>query len=108
MGGIAVASESTSADGRRRVLVINDDPAILEVFRALLEDEGYAVILDTLRTGNLQAQYARLVEELPDAVVLDFSTSSCSASSPPPVPALEPWNASTAYQRPTTSPDPTM
>ena len=64
-------TKKPAGDGKR-VLVINDDPAILDVFRALLEDEGYEVVLDTLRTGHLQAQYARLQEKRPDAVVLDF------------------------------------
>ena len=72
MGCTAVARTKTSGSDAKRVLVINDDPAILEVFRALLEDEGYEVVLDTLRTGHLQTQYARLVEERPDVVVLDF------------------------------------
>ena len=67
-----MAQETTSNDKPKRVLVINDDPAILAVFRALLEDEGYEVSLDTLRTGHLDSQYSRLVEERPDVVVLDF------------------------------------
>ena len=72
MGRTAVAPTKKPAGDGKRVLVINDDPAILDVFRALLEDEGYEVVLDTLRTGHLQAQYARLQEKRPDAVVLDF------------------------------------
>jgi len=54
------------------VLVINDDPAILDVFRELLEEEGYEALLDTMRTGNLDAQYDRVVAERPDVIVLDF------------------------------------
>ena len=57
---------------RKRVLVINDDPAILDVFRELLEEEGYEALLDTMRTGNLDAQYDRVVAERPDVIVLDF------------------------------------
>ena len=72
MGKSTVAPTKKPATDGKRVLVINDDPAILEVFRALLEDEGYEVVLDTLRTGHLQAQYARLQAERPDVVVLDF------------------------------------
>ena len=69
MSGI---EEAQTVTRRTRVLVINDDPAILEVFRALLEDEGYEAVLDTLRTGNMDQQYDRLVSVRPDAVVLDF------------------------------------
>ena len=72
MGRTTVAPTKKAAGDGKRVLVVNDDPAILEVFRALLEDEGYEVVLDTLRTGHLQAQYARLQAERPDVVVLDF------------------------------------
>jgi len=72
IGRTAVVEETTAASDRKRVLVVNDDQAILEVFQALLEDEGYEVILDTLRTGNLNAQYTRLVDERPDVVVLDL------------------------------------
>lgn len=57
---------------RKRVLVVNDDPAILDVFRELLEEEGFDPILETLRTGSLQALYDRIVAERPDVVVLDF------------------------------------
>ena len=51
---------------------MNDDPAILDVFRALLEEEGYRPVLDTLRSGNMDVQYQRLLDVRPDAVVLDF------------------------------------
>jgi len=64
--------EGPTTTARKRVLVINDDPAILDVFRELLEEEGYEALLDTMRTGNLDAQYDRVVEERPDVVVLDF------------------------------------
>ena len=65
-------SPATTDTAPKRILVINDDPAILDVFRELLEEEGYEVVLDTLRTGNLDEQYRRILVERPDAVVLDF------------------------------------
>lgn len=71
-GAVIVSEEGLTTTVRKRVLVINDDPAILDVFRELLQEEGYEAILDTLRTGNLDAQYDRLVAERPDVIVLDF------------------------------------
>lgn len=67
-----MTTETTFGVARKRVLVINDDPAILAVFRELLQEEGYEALLDTFRSGNMDVQYDRLVEERPDVVVLDF------------------------------------
>lgn len=51
-----------------RILVINDSQDMLEAFRLLLEEEGYAVTLAAIAPESAQA-----VEELhPDVVVLDL------------------------------------
>lgn len=54
-------------DARRHVLVMNDDQAIVDVLRELLEDEGYRVsasiyLLDLAKVRDLA----------PDAMVLDI------------------------------------
>ena len=58
-------------DGRKHVLVINDTPEILSLFRDLLGEEGYRV-----STDNFDAPYDqvhRSVRDLrPDLVILDF------------------------------------
>jgi len=62
---------SQTTNQNKHVLVINDDPAILELFDELLTEEGYTVTLD-----NFQRQTADLlgvIRELqPDLVVMDF------------------------------------
>jgi DNA-binding response OmpR family regulator len=51
-----------------RILVVNDTQEILELFRELLEGEGYQVIL----SGN-PLQQVREVEEIhPDLIILDL------------------------------------
>ncbi len=52
---------------RRHVLAVNDSPAILDLYRALLEAEGYRV---SLRAAPDPAEVARLA---PDLIVLDFA-----------------------------------
>lgn len=55
----------------KRILVVNDEPAILDLFREVLDEEGYQVSLD---------KFERLTQELlatvktvrPDLVILDF------------------------------------
>lgn len=59
------------ADGKH-IVVINDTPAILDLFTALLEDEGYKVTTDTFNAvaaGDKKDEIARLA---PDLVILDF------------------------------------
>lgn len=51
-----------------RVLVINDDQAILDLYRLLLEGEGYEVLLSKIAVENVQQ-----IEELaPDCIILDL------------------------------------
>jgi CheY-like chemotaxis protein len=62
----------TKADAApRHILVINDTVAILELFRTLLEDEGYRVTTDDFSVDML-AMLDRVKAERPDLIVLDF------------------------------------
>ena len=58
-------------DARKHILVVNDDPAILELFEELLEEEGYKVTLDKFarQTGELLESIRELQ---PDLVIMDF------------------------------------
>ena len=57
----------------RRVLVVDDDPHILEMVVAVLEDEGYAV---ATAVDGLDA-LAWLEHERADAIVLDYGMPRC-------------------------------
>ena len=51
-----------------RILVVNDTQSILELFRMVLEDEGYEVIL-----ASLPMQHVSDVEQIhPDLIILDL------------------------------------
>jgi DNA-binding response OmpR family regulator len=51
-----------------RILVINDTQEILEMFRMLLEDEGYEVILSSFPMQKIQE-----IEHInPQLIILDF------------------------------------
>jgi two-component system chemotaxis response regulator CheY len=72
-----VKGEKVSGEGaklmgesvRRRVLVVDDDPAIQETLRDLLEDEGYEVVV----AGNGRQALERLEQGLcPDVILLDL------------------------------------
>src|SRR5579883_572672 len=53
---------------KKRILVVNDTQEILELFRLLLEEEGYEVLL-----SGVPLQSLREVEQLrPDLIVLDI------------------------------------
>lgn len=56
----------------RHVLVLNDVAEILDLFKMILEDEGYTVTLGSIVAGEI----ARIVEQVkgvaPDLVILDF------------------------------------
>lgn len=54
------------------VFVIDDEPAILDVLAAVLNDEGYRVTTDGFRAESLDEVLARIVEAGPDALVLDL------------------------------------
>jgi CheY-like chemotaxis protein len=67
-----MAIDGVSGDGRRRrILVINDDPAVLQLFQELLTEEGYDVLLDIFAR-----QTSELLETVratqPDLVIMDF------------------------------------
>ena len=52
----------------KRILVVNDTQAILEMFRMLLEEDGYEVIL-----SSYPLQKVDEIEQLqPDLIILDF------------------------------------
>ena len=61
----------TKGDGAH-VYVINDTPAILDLFRELLEEEGYRVTTDSFNPMELEAKLAEIRDAGPDLVVLDF------------------------------------
>ena len=62
------AIKTVGRDGRRLVLVIEDDPGSVALLRSWLEPEGYAIAVAT--TGEEGLQLARNL--LPDAVILDI------------------------------------
>lgn len=59
----------------KQILVINDTPEILDLFRELLESEGYEVILYSYAPFEL-AEIERLK---PDLIVLDFIIGQANA-----------------------------
>ena len=61
------ATEATAAP-RGRILVVNDTPEILDLFRDILEEEGYEVVLHSYATRDLDEVKA----VGPDLIVLDF------------------------------------
>ena len=58
-------------ESKRRILVVNDDPAILALFQDLLSEEGYEVVLDRFarKTGEL---LETIREVKPDLIIMDF------------------------------------
>lgn len=58
-------------DHQKHIVVINDDPAVLQLFDDLLSEEGYRVTLD-----NFQRQTTELLQVIrdlqPDMVIMDF------------------------------------
>jgi CheY-like chemotaxis protein len=56
---------------KRRIHVINDTPEILDVFRMMLEDEGYGVTTDRFTT-ELAPKIAHVRETKPDLLILDL------------------------------------
>ena len=55
----------------KHIFVINDTIAILELFRSLLDDEGYQVTTDGFSV-ELVEMLGRIKEVRPDLIVLDF------------------------------------
>jgi CheY-like chemotaxis protein len=58
-------------ENRKHIFVINDTTAILELFTAMLADEGYRVTTDGFSI-ELMAMLERIKTEQPDLVILDF------------------------------------
>lgn len=65
-----VAKADTQVE-QKHVFVINDTVAILELFRSLLEDEGYRVTTDGFSV-ELVEMLQRIKDDKPDLIVLDF------------------------------------
>jgi CheY-like chemotaxis protein len=61
----------TGTQNQKHIFVINDTIAILELFTALLEDEGYRVTTDGF-TIEMAELLSRVKADRPDLVVLDF------------------------------------
>ena len=59
------------SSSRKHILVINDTVAILELFTALLEDEGYQVSTDMFSI-EMGVMLERVKADPPDLIVLDF------------------------------------
>jgi len=66
--GAAVADRPVAAAGGRRILLVDDDPEILESMRTVLESRGHAILV--ARDGNQGLAMAE--KEAPDLVVLDM------------------------------------
>jgi CheY-like chemotaxis protein len=70
-----VSDPAATPDGRsscaRHVLVINDTPEILALFRDVLEEEGYRVTLDQF-AGDVGGKLRDVAQAQPDLIVLDF------------------------------------
>ena len=67
--GTGVAKSGNQS--QKHIFVINDTIAILELFTALLEDEGYRVTTDGF-TIEMVELLNRVKAERPDLLVLDF------------------------------------
>ncbi|ERH47071.1 histidine kinase [Ectopseudomonas chengduensis] len=65
---LADAALHASGDGRRNLLVVEDEPDIANLLRQLLENAGYRVRL----AYSLDEARARLREEIPAAISLDL------------------------------------
>ena len=68
-----VAEVAPYAEGRRRVLVVDDDKGVLELAERLLVKEGYTVVTTDQPVGALQL--ARTIK--PDVVLLDVLMPEC-------------------------------
>jgi CheY-like chemotaxis protein len=60
-----------AASQRKHIFVINDTVAILDLFRELLEEEGYRVTTDGFSVELLE-MLGRVKADRPDLLVLDF------------------------------------
>jgi CheY-like chemotaxis protein len=69
--GKGVAKTETLQEQQKHIFVINDTIAILELFTALLEDEGYRVTTDAFSIEMVEL-LSRVKADRPDLLVLDF------------------------------------
>jgi CheY-like chemotaxis protein len=60
--------ESRTTNGQRRVVIVNDAPAVLALYRDMLADLDYQPVL--METEGVETD--RIAEARPDAVVLDL------------------------------------
>ena len=74
-GGAVKANEQRHGDwnksAQRHVLVIDDTPAILDLFQDLLEEQGYRVSLDNFSV-DASEKLAQVRALKPDLIVLDY------------------------------------
>jgi DNA-binding response OmpR family regulator len=70
MGAIndVMPPESTNNGQQKHILVINDTQEILDLFREILEDEGYRVSLYSSTFNDVR----QIIELAPDLVILDL------------------------------------
>ncbi len=66
-----MAKTATADQKPRHIFVINDTVSILELFQALLEEEGYRVTTDGF-TVEMLDMLGRVKADRPDLIVLDF------------------------------------
>jgi CheY-like chemotaxis protein len=59
-----------SPDSTKRILVVEDDPDILEALVDLLSEEGYSV--STAENGQLALDFLHSSETLPSVILLDL------------------------------------
>lgn len=61
-----------AGSSKKHLLVVNDTPAILQVFRDLFEDEGFRVTLDRFSSFDSGTKYEEIKTLRPDVIILDF------------------------------------
>ncbi len=61
-----------ASPSKKHLLVVNDTPAILQVFRDLFEDEGFRVTLDTFSSFESGTKYEEIKTLCPDVIILDY------------------------------------
>jgi CheY-like chemotaxis protein len=71
MAGERLVAKASIQAEQKHVFVINDTVAILELFRSLLEDEGYRVTTDGFSVELIE-MLGRVRDAKPDVIVLDF------------------------------------
>lgn len=70
--GATTGGAVSSGGSPAHVYVLDDTPAILELFRELLEDEGYRVTTDAFNVVAADQKLVDLRRAKPDVVILDF------------------------------------